>query len=392
MNAALIRIVAYLFAGIAWASAAQPPTWTADVAMDSQVFPSLVYSMANLRADDMVVGQRKVRRLPSDFAGVDALARRPFVVRFSSLAPGSKASIRLKCDGVIEPASIAVDLGKTQTVYVPVSFLHETLVKNRQSKPANLEFLVSIDGAPARRVTKPITVRSINDCPYYFVTSKTAGRGIDLAWMFTAYVNEDHPMVDEVLKMALSTGIVRSFSGYQSKDIEEVRNQVRAVWTALSMMGIRYSSITASSNRSEIAFSQHVRLVGESSRVNQANCVDGSVLIASILEKIGIETELIKVPGHMFVRFWLDPWEGDGKHWCCLETTMIGDGFPPPKSPRSQALKAADTSYVRAWTDANASFEKDRDKFDAGANDFKIISIAEARKRGIIPIPYLATK
>lgn len=340
----------------------------------------------------MVIGQRKVRRMPSDFAGVDAVARRPFVVRFSALAPGSKASIRLKCDGVIEPASVAVDLGKTQTVYVPVSFLHDALVRNRQSKPANLEFLVSIDGGPVRRVTKPITVRSINDCPYFFVTSKTAGRGIDLAWMFAAYVNEDHPMVDEVLKIALSTGIVRSFTGYQTKDIDEVRNQVRAIWTALSMMGIRYSSITASSNRSEIAFSQHVRLVGESSKANQANCADGSVLIASVLEKIGIETELIKVPGHMYVRFWLDPWEANNKHWCCLETTLMGEGFPPPKSPRAQALQAADKSYVSAWTVANASFEKEREKFTTDSGDFKIINIGEARKRGIIPIPYLATK
>jgi hypothetical protein len=392
MNATLTKVVTYLLFGIGFASAAQPPRWTAEVAMDSQIFPSLVYSMANLREDNVIVGQRKVRRMPSDFAGVDALARRPFVVHFSSLAPGSKASIRVKCDGVIEPASALVDLGRSQRVYVPVTFLHDNLVRNRQPKPASLEFLVSIDGGPVRRVTKPITVRSINDCPYFFVTSKTAGRGIDLAWMFAAYVNEDHPMVDEVLKIALSTGIVRSFTGYQTKDIDEVRNQVRAIWTALSMMGIRYSSITASSNRSEIALSQHVRLVGESSKANQANCADGSVLIASILEKIGIETELIKVPGHMYVRFWLDPWEGDKKHWCCLETTVIGDGFPPPKSPRSQALQAADTSNVRAWTDANKSFDKVRENFTPDSSDFKIINIAEARRRGIIPIPYLSSK
>ncbi len=392
MNTAVIKLVSLLFFAVGCVSAAQPLTWTADVAMDSQIFPSLVYSMANLRADEMVVGKRKIRRVPSDFTGVDALARRPFVVRFSSLAPGSKASIRLKCDGVIEPASIAVDLGKTQVVYVPVSFLHDNLVRNRQPKPANLEFVVSIDAGPARRITKPITIRSINDCPYFFVTSKTRGTGYDLAWMFTAYVNEDHPMVDEVLKTALSTGIVRSFTGYQTKDIDEVRNQVRAVWTALSMMGIRYSSITASSNRSEIALSQHVRLVGESSKVNQANCADGSILIASILEKIGIETELIKVPGHMYVRFWLDPWEGNNKHWCCLETTVIGEGFPPPKSPRSQAILAAEKSYVQAWTSANAAFEKVRTNFTADSSDYKIVSIEEARKRGIIPIPYLAAK
>lgn len=386
------KLALFVFIGIARAFAAEPITWTADVAMDSQIFPSLTYSMANLRAEQMMVGKRTVRRVPQDFAGMDGLARRPFVVRFSRLAPGSKASIRVKCDSLIEPASIVVDLAKTQTVYVPVSFLHDQLVRNRQSRPANLDFIVSVDSGPARKVTKTVTVRSVNDCPYFFVTSQSTGRGYDLSWMFAAYVNEDHPMIDEVLKVALGTGIVRSFDGYQGKDIDQVRNQVRAVWTALSMMGIRYSSITASSNRSQIAFSQHVRLVGESSKANQANCADGSVLIASVLEKIGIETELISVPGHMYVRFWLDPWEGENKHWCCLETTLLGDGFPPVKSPRKQVLQAADTSYVRAWTLANQAFEKDREKFTTEVSDYKVISIGEARKRGIIPIPHLATK
>ncbi len=68
-------------------------------------------------------------------------------------------------------------------------------------------------------------------------------------------------------------------------------------------MGVRCFCITANANRSDVALSQHVRLVGESSKSNQANCVDGSVLIASVLEKIGIETDLVKVPGQMFVRF-----------------------------------------------------------------------------------------
>ena len=179
-----------------------------------------------------------------------------------------------------------------------------------------------------------------------------------------------------------------SFNGYQSKDIDQVRSQVRAIWAALSAMGIRYSSITATANRSDVALSQHVRLVGESSKSNQANCVDGSVLIASVLEKIGIETDLIKVPGHMFVRFWLDPWQGDKKSYCCLETTLLGDGFVAKGTPRSAALAAADISYVKAWTDGNDAFDKVREKFASEPTVYKIINVGEGRKRGIIPLPF----
>ncbi len=391
MRTKLRTVVAIWLVALIEALAAEPITWSAEIAMDDQIFPSLTYAMANLKAENMVIGKRKVARPPADFAALDGLARRPFVVRFNRLARGSKASVRISAEGLIKPVSTVVDLGFTQVVAIPVSFLHEQLVRVRQSKPAAVEFVVSIDGGPARKVAKPVTIRSINDCPFYYV-SKTSGRGHDLSWMFAAYVNEDHPLIDEILKRALSTGIVSSFAGYQSKNIDEVRDQVRAVWTALSMMGIRYSSITASANRSDVAISTHVRLVGESSRANQANCADGSVLVASVLEKIGIETELIHVPGHMYVRFWLNPWEGEKRLWCCLETTLLGAGFPTAKAPKSQVLAAAGKSYVEAWTSANAEFEKVQFKFGSNDSRYKIVSIAEARRRGVIPIPATAAK
>src|SRR4051812_17044194 len=182
----LCRLIFLLCCGSACGMAAEAVTWTVDIAMDSQIFPSLTYSMANLRADEMMIGKRKVRRLPQDFAMPEALAKRPFIVRFSQLSTGSKATIRVKSDGIMDPVSLTVDLGKTQLVHIPVAFAHDALVRNRQSKPANIDFVVSIDGGTARKVTRPVTVRSINDCPYFFVTSKATGRGFDLSWMFAA--------------------------------------------------------------------------------------------------------------------------------------------------------------------------------------------------------------
>jgi len=384
--------LAFLLVGLALsiARASEALSWNVETALDNQIFPSLAYAMANLKSQTVNAGGRAVRVVPPELAAPQSLAKRPLAVRFNRPAPGSKAAIRVRCDELMEPLSLSeIDLGKTQTIPLSVAFNYDTLVRIRQSKPVNVDVSVSVDGGPFRKQIKTITVRTVNDCPYFYFTGKT---GYDLSWMFAAYVNEDHPMVDEVLKIALSTNVVRSFDGYQSKNIDQVRDQVRSVWTALSLMGTRYSSITTTANRSEIAFSQHVRLIGESSKAHQANCVDGSVLIASVLEKIGITTELVKVPGHMYVRFWLDPWLGEEKrHYCCLETTMLGEGFPlPAKSPRAKAIEVANTSYVNAWTFANAEFDKNRDKFSAANQaDFRLISVGEAQKRGIIPIPYL---
>ena len=64
-----------------------------------------------------------------------------------------------------------------------------------------------------------------------------------------------------------------------------------------------------------------VRFIDQSLTNTQANCVDGSVLFASLLRKISIEPFLVTVPGHMYVGFYL----GAGKsQFIGLETTVIG--------------------------------------------------------------------
>jgi hypothetical protein len=68
--------------------------------------------------------------------------------------------------------------------------------------------------------------------------------------------------------------------------------------------------------------SQYVRTLQESFVNTQANCVDGSVLFASVLRKLGIEPFLGIVPGHMFVGYYLDR-EMTTRSF--LETTMLGN-------------------------------------------------------------------
>lgn len=61
---------------------------------------------------------------------------------------------------------------------------------------------------------------------------------------------------------------------------------------------MRYSNITTEVATNGIVSSQHVRLIDKSLNNGQANCVDGSVLLASRLRKIDIEPVLVNVPGH----------------------------------------------------------------------------------------------
>ena len=97
--------------------------------------------------------------------------------------------------------------------------------------------------------------------------------------------------------------------------------EVFSIWNVLQRQGVKYSSITTASGESRAVLSQHVRFLDETVQNSQANCVDGTVLFASVLYKLGIYPVLVKIPGHMFLAFYTD---AQRQHISFLETTMVG--------------------------------------------------------------------
>jgi hypothetical protein len=137
-----------------------------------------------------------------------------------------------------------------------------------------------------------------------------------------------------------------------------------------------------------------VRFVDESLRMTQANCVDGSVLMASILRKVDINPKLVLVPGHMLLGFALDE---AGDNMAYLETTMLGDVAPPAASKFLGGIKGE----VSIGIDKEASFasfeaaieEGQKQVDEAGAafedendSDHQMIDIQAARELGVMPI------
>ncbi|MBJ7391347.1 MAG: hypothetical protein JHC85_07280 [Chthoniobacterales bacterium] len=138
--------------------------------------------------------------------------------------------------------------------------------------------------------------------------------------------------------------------------------------------------------------SQHVRLFDESVKAAQANCVDGSVLLAAILRKIGLDPHLVSVPGHMFLAFSLDDDTMVG-----LETTMLGDAdIPAVDAKRLKSFLKLDIEEKRneeSWATFEAALDtgtqalqEASDKFDGDDTDYQLIDIAAARNLGILPI------
>ena len=323
--------------------------------------------------------------------------------RIFDVPEGAKIKVEVSGDGWLKPSRTEVNVEEEsdEVIVMPKGiFDFAELGKIRQQRPATLTIKVSVNGKKLPDQSENVVLRSINECPF-FVNFEDSPPD-DLSWMFAAYVNENHPWIDSILKEALEAGLVDSFDGYQSGNPEKVAQQVFAIWHVLQRKGMRYSDITATP-KSKSANAQIVRFLDDSVKSSQANCVDGSVIFASILTKLSIKCGLVLVPGHCFVAFDLDP-EGtlDPTTETCigLETTLLGaDKLKPmaelAKLPDDVKLKtaAAETdasgkTFLNAIATAGAVFQKHGEAFldDEGGLDYQIIPIDDAREFGIMPL------
>ncbi len=136
-------------------------------------------------------------------------------------------------------------------------------------------------------------------------------------------------------------------------------------------------------------------MIDESINNAQANCVDGSVLFASLLRKVGIEPYLVLIPGHCYVAFQADK---HGKNIAALETTLIGASLEGDAKEVDELSDVVDEDELEeaSWVTFTAAFVAGRDNLakhaeklkDSKESGFIIISVADARKRGILPIAF----
>lgn len=349
--------------------------WRPIVSPDGQLFPALILATAGMV--EPATHAAAVLGDPGGLVGARVLATRDsqpvrLVVRIPGLARESILATTL-------PRA-----GQRYELYPTISWNFEALRALRLPGPATVEFELALDTAPAEAESRRVQVRSINDAPYF----ATGGGGeVDLSWIFAAYVNEDHPLVDTILAEALASGIVDRFDGYGG-NAEQVYRQAFAIWHALRQRGIHYSNITRNSGPQARVLFQHVRFLDESWRNTQANCVDGSVLIASALRRIGIEPTLVVLPGHMLLGFDLDR---TGKARAYLETTLLGNS---PVSTRPGRVASAKEREDASFENFQAAIERGFAQYrraqarlaDPREAEYLLVRVAEARRLGVVPI------
>lgn len=378
---------------------------------DTQLFPSYIVATATMRPDDSI----EVPDSPNDGPPQDGDAEGPgegedlgedtvlgdpdsmdllgVVVMVDE--DDTPVEVEIEAPGIIEVSSWSGVLEKADTeytIYPSLKYNFKALIANTQSVPLAITYRVWIGDEDFDEHTVNVTLRSINDCPNMIAYAEDDIE--DISYMFAAYVNEQHPFVDKILRESLENGVVEAFDGYQSGNVESVIRQVYALWDALSHRDVRYSSITASAAVNKMVNSQHVRFIDQSINNAQANCVDGSALMASLLRKIEIEPALVLVPGHCYLAFALDP---EGQQWMGLETTLIGKkNVDIPPDAESDNLVDAKFRRQNSWltfrlalSTGNENLADHMPKIEQmDTLDYRLIPISEARRRGILPIAF----
>ena len=275
-------------------------------------------------------------------------------------------------------------------IYPDILWRYNALRDNEQAEPVSVVANVEVDGKDLGQKVRTFSVRSINECLLGFNKQLADGRTryVSTRLFYAAYVNEENPLIDKVLREALNTRIVRRFLGYQSTP-EMVDKQVYALWYVLQKRNFKYSSVSYSSLSSNVVYAQRVRTFEDALNSSQINCVDGSVLFASLLRAINITPVLVQMPGHMFVGYYTDSAK---KNLTFLETTMIGDVdlddyFPDEKLDSTCTTKSqgemSRLTFEKSKEYAMREYLRVKDKVQANKPNYLFVEINKNVRRNV---------
>jgi hypothetical protein len=234
---------------------------------------------------------------------------------------------------------------------------------------ADLHVVVSyLDAGQPRTVldqTSPTLITSRRDFPW---TIKGFTQQED--WnLVVAMMTPTDPGVEALIRAGANydpSGAMTSHYDSASDASGSVWQRLSDIWQAeatdyhLTYVGTTDSFASGSSQR--------IRLPGEVLDQASGNCIELTLLYASTAEALGLQSEIIMIPGHAYVAIRLDT-TNDSYYF--IETTMIGSA-----------------TFKDAAHEGNIEWAAAQPHVTAGELDYGWVDVAQARTDGIIPIPW----
>lgn len=199
------------------------------------------------------------------------------------------------------------------------------------------------------------------------VPDPDTGDRVDLMHWLGAFVTPNVPIVHALLREAAELAPGRQIVGYQVGP-DGVLAQVKAVFDALKARDLTYVNSVVALGDMDGTRNQRVRLPRQSIEDRSANCIDGTVLMASVLEAASINPALVIIPGHAFLAW--ETQRGSGV-WDYLETTRIGsEDFETARS-MAATVAAERSAYADQHNRPRA---------------FRRLDLRSLRARGVLPM------
>lgn len=299
----------------------------------------------------------------ANYASLMGQNQRSFgVVALTITNPGS-SDLRRRVAVVVpgwsdeEIQMIDVAAGARRTFLFAPSFLSR-FYHNREIIAATVRVSVTdLAGHSDYESTAPVRLRSSQDMYW--------GNGFKYAPFIASWVTPHADEVESVLAHAKSFTPDHRLPGYEnwksaSEQEEETYIEAKAIFTAVKRMGLSYvkSSSTLGDHKK---LSERVRMPRISLDQSSANCIDAVVMYASLFENLGMDPEVVVVPGHAYV------------------AVRVAEG-----SPKFLFLDAALTGRT-TFEAAVLSGRSGMAKYDAAS--VTRVDIEQARSAGIYPMP-----
>lgn len=368
---------------------AQSVRWEPDFRFPGTFFPSFAISAAGRDANGPV----------ETTSAYGYLASGSFGIKVIDAPHGARLKVRVELPEVGVTGELetqAAGDGRPRLLVPRLSWSQSRLASIAQPLSTEAVFSVYVDGVLAGEERRPVRVRAATDAPLR--ACRAPEQCTDYSPYLAAFVNENHPAIDSILRATLDIPAmpVKSWTGTQGSQ-DDVLRQVWAIWYFFQRNKVTYSSITTVSDVRADIQSQTVRPLGQALRTGQANCIDGTAVFASLLRKIGIEPIIVVVPGHAFLGFYTD---SQNSKPVFLETTMLNDASNPFHQQGPSKAGTALAKFFGTDTRMNQSWQSFVGALDAGQQNYAkaapyfgkqpgylFIPVLKARQAGILPLP-----
>ena len=201
--------------------------------------------------------------------------------------------------------------GDTLWMQPQMVWKYDALRKFDKTKNMAFRWTISSDGAEVCTIERTFSCRSISQCVNALLVSPSErpeglmlnGDGaVEITEMFAGYVEEENSAIDGIMNQALKECYLPGgFVGYLSGDEGYLFQQMCAIWYVLQKSKIRYSNATDVPGHAWGVRVQNVRFFDQVMAAAQANCVEGTCLLASIYQRFNLYPFIIVRPDHMFL-------------------------------------------------------------------------------------------